>query len=791
MKRILLFCQCLIIGLMVFGSKIKTFDLNFDLNDFEISCYDGCISVLSRNHQDYTSMSKYGLPVRRFQIVIPSGYVVDNMHIHSTMRNVIAEEILGIRQFVLSSEYEHEEMKDSVMMSQVYEGNIPSTVVFSKVTDLMKYQEFSILNIGVCPFEFDADKEVVYFTPEVQLSLTLEKQVLDVDTPYISEVALDFFKTTILNSEDLPNSEEYIGDENIDNDPIVGIPGGIIPVSIPIRQKKYAIITSGVLAPAFSQLLAWKQRKGLDCKLITVEEIMSTYDEPTSIARIRHWIKDFANGQVAFILLGGDEAVIPIPRCYGSVFTFKDKDGIMRYKRDNSIPTDLYYACLSNTESWDDNNNGLVGEVSDNINLVPDVYVTRVPLFTCAQIDSFCSKVISYEQNPQLSWKILTTGAWDIDDIEDERNDGQYAAKLVFKESIAPYWDGYYVDYFDTFDMECTSPSKIINQFNQSYPFIGIYSHGLRTEWTFTEFNQFNIHHVDQIVNSRPGTFITTIACLTNNFDRIGSTPDLMCLSQRFLENHKSGIVGYWGSSRAGWSFDRMVEGPSLDYDKMFYSTLLKNPDECKSFGRIAALTKSAMIGSAADGDAYRWLMFAINPVGDPETPIFVRRPNSFSNVKLTKTSTMIGIDSGEKNALVCVSGTKNGMSFCNVYKQSWYCSTTSLPDQFSICITKQNFRPYTVDGKVLLTMDSSDSIMPSIKSCAIEENTLTVKMKDVPSESTAIIILTHFMGHNEVVMPNEGEVSLIDISRLEEGLYIVSLSVDGVVCDNKKLVIK
>ena len=93
-----------------------------------------------------------------------------------------------------------------------------------------------------------------------------------------------------------------------------------------------------------------------------------------------------------------------------------------------------------------------------------------------------------------------------------------------------------------------------------------------------------------------------------------------MCLSQQFLASENSGVIGYFGSSRAGWMENKTVEGPSLDFEKAFYKALFSNNTEPKNFARIAALSKLSHITAANEGDAYRWLTFTINPIGDPET---------------------------------------------------------------------------------------------------------------------------------------------------------------------------
>ncbi|OQX92547.1 MAG: hypothetical protein B6D58_02360 [candidate division Zixibacteria bacterium 4484_95] len=75
---------------------------------------------------------------------------------------------------------------------------------------------------------------------------------------------------------------------------------------------EYLIITSAEIAPAFYPYAAWKNQKGLLTELVLIEEILQNYSGEDQPARLRAYLQEAYNNGAMWVLLGGDEDVIPI-----------------------------------------------------------------------------------------------------------------------------------------------------------------------------------------------------------------------------------------------------------------------------------------------------------------------------------------------------------------------------------------------------------------------------------------------------------------------------------------------
>ena len=95
----------------------------------------------------------------------------------------------------------------------------------------------------------------------------------------------------------------------------------------------------------------------------------------------------------------------------------------------------------------------------------------------------------------------------------------------------------------------------------------------------------------------------------------------------------------------------------SQRYNASLYSNLFKNPDNPKNWREIAALAKVSELEKCQTLGIERWLQFSLNPIGDPEMPIYVTTPKEFKNVVITKGDFMHS-SSKSPNCLTVEAGT-------------------------------------------------------------------------------------------------------------------------------------
>ncbi|MBF0499625.1 MAG: PEGA domain-containing protein [Candidatus Riflebacteria bacterium] len=367
---------------------------------------------------------------------------------------------------------------------------------------------------------------------------------------------------------------------------------------------EYVIITPLRYASIFQQLADWKTAKGVPTRVISLEWVLKNYQGKDVPVQIREFIKDAKKTwNVKWVLLGGDT---------------EDKEGALipvRYARSGirggtDIPSDLYYANLDGT--WDGNNNGIYGEPKDNCDLIPEVFIGRASVDSREDASTFVQKVLNYEKSPPKNWvkRALLVGM-DHDEQTPGEHDAEQLAGAFFKD--------YQIQRF--YDSQGANPDQIKNGFSTFNPhFVYVGAHGNVN--LFAANGLFKSEDADALSNSFPFIY-TSISCLTNYFDKDS-------LSEHFMNNPKGGAVAYWACSREGW-YQVQNEGHyyTILMIKDFYDLLLNDPKNISNhIGEAVARARAKYVPEAMATDGqYRWLVFGMNLLGDPEMPVWTDEP--------------------------------------------------------------------------------------------------------------------------------------------------------------------
>ncbi|MCP4712026.1 MAG: hypothetical protein GY869_25680, partial [Planctomycetes bacterium] len=301
----------------------------------------------------------------------------------------------------------------------------------------------------------------------------------------------------------------------------------------------------------------------------------------TNQLKIKNCIYDFYQNQgTVWVLLGGDDTVVPDQDTFGSVSGGSYTD--------TTIPCDLFYACFDNQFDWDADTDGIVGETDDNIDMAPEVIIGRAPVRSTTDVSAFVDKTLNYEQNPPTSNfanQMLVTGLklWHI--LDDNRSDADWKGEKMRDEYITPNWNGTSYRLYDT-NTDFGGPSydvtadHISDRLNDGYNHFFMATHGNQTIWSTESGSYFYSSHAQNLTNVGKQGIIVTIACITNAFEngKYGNDP---CLSEGFIRNPNGGAVGYWGSSRYGWGYHGYNHGSSFQYADYFYQYLFSGqPDD-------------------------------------------------------------------------------------------------------------------------------------------------------------------------------------------------------------------
>ena len=172
----------------------------------------------------------------------------------------------------------------------------------------------------------------------------------------------------------------------------------IAPISFP-DDYDMVIIAPGIFSEELQPLIDHKNSRGVQTILKTTEDIYTEYmgrDEPE---KIKYFIKDaIENWGIRFVLLVGGAAQLP-GRYTHIYFEYEYQDYWV-------FLSDLYYADVYdeglNFSSWDSNENDVFAEYNwygntDELDLYPDVYLSRLACVNESQVITCVNKIITYE----------------------------------------------------------------------------------------------------------------------------------------------------------------------------------------------------------------------------------------------------------------------------------------------------------------------------------------------------------------------------------------------------------
>jgi hypothetical protein len=383
----------------------------------------------------------------------------------------------------------------------------------------------------------------------------------------------------------------------------------------------YVIVTSAALADEFQRLAVYKNQTGYVTTVLLIEDILAGQTGRDDAEKLREYLKVFYEQGGRFVLLGGDETVLPIRYAYNL--------------NTSSLPPpeelqicDLYFADL--TGDWDVDNDGVWGEkYHDNPDIVPELRVGRLPINSVQEARQYIDKLKAYETNPG-------------------RGNGQYLERAFFfsSDQMRDYSGGgqhgriaqAYPDYFviDTAhgvelatgnDPAPTnlSASELDTILERGYGIINILAHGGSTDFCVKSsgINQFPKSFYGQgeiaaLENNGRTSFYYSLACSSGGFDRDQppfNEPDAN-LVQRLLSQPGAGAVGFVAYSRWGWV------GSSHLLQRAFFDSLFAHP------GRPAI---DAMYEAKAIYFCYPDLVYGQNYYGDPTLVVWIQAPTTLN----------------------------------------------------------------------------------------------------------------------------------------------------------------
>jgi len=372
------------------------------------------------------------------------------------------------------------------------------------------------------------------------------------------------------------------------------------------EEHAYVIITTEDLEAQFRPLADWKLKKGLSADIFTVSWIRQNYFGWDVQESIRNFIIDAHKywGTV-WVLLGGDTGVIPDRKAFAMDCEYGDFS-------DNWIPCDLYYADLDG--DWNANRNDIYGEVDDNIDLYPDVFVGRASVENTQEAAAFVDKILTYEKyagaDHALNMLFLAGVCW-----SDPFTNSGDSKDLIDEQYVPPRFDPITKLYTV---MQNDDLASVLRALNQGQHFINHSNHAWYTGVSLGS-GLLGVPEINGLSNAPNYGIFYSIGCWPAAFD-------YDCFAEHFITNPVGGGVAFIGNSRYGWGSPGNPEyGYSDRLDQEFFKVLFE--DGLYHIGQTLSTAKAVYAPFSGQENVYRWHQYQVNLLGDPEMPIWTDEP--------------------------------------------------------------------------------------------------------------------------------------------------------------------
>jgi hypothetical protein len=708
----------------------KSFHSFFSENDFFFNRRDGYDLVDFKNGEKIGEIGKPDLPLKLVHLLIPNDSEVESLIIIGESYKIMDGEYLV-------SPAQPDEKTDGTVEkiwvppdSQIYDSDSLYPGKFAEIVESGFLAGNQIVTLALYPLQYRPKSKKLFLYTDLDLELKLRSS---------TQVSL----SSIIKIRSYQASKIYAGvlNEMVDNKSDLSSYGLQNPYYRLSKASEggsegypYIIITSSELKSAFLPLLEWKIKKGINAEIVSVDSILNTYTGRDDPEKIRNFLIDAYQNGTIWVLLGGDEDVVPVRYAYPTNTSSPPS------MTDQQI-CDLYYSDVDG--KWDKDNDGIWGEFGDDSpDIYPDLFVGRVPCSSNGEAASFVEKLLLYEKNPgNGSTAYLTSALWICSDQMRDFDGGTGQHMLA-----SQYVDNSFFQDLSTL-IEAPSGSaespispdggNCIQTMNPGWGIIAVLAHGtpncfvtksnqtneLPKSWVFTfpEENDGN-GYLPSLSNQDKYGIMYSIACKQSAIDvdkhpEMGSEP---CVGELYPLSQDKGGVAFLGNTRWGWV------GTSYKLLEKFLQFLFADSTE-HHLGIAEALSRCSY-------PSYRDINYGHNLFGDPEMPVWTKVPHTLTvihpgkvlpglqTIDISVTSGGVGI----RDATVCLSlnqriiflGTtnQNGLISCQV----------NLDDlgEMSVVVTKPNYIPYEGTITISITADvDDDENQENIESFDLSQN--------------------------------------------------------------------
>lgn len=389
-----------------------------------------------------------------------------------------------------------------------------------------------------------------------------------------------------------------------------------------------------VMAPAeFADLLEGfvfhKSLMGLKTTLVSLESVTANTEGRDDPERIKRFIADHALTHGTRFALGvGDVDRFPVR--YAEVWRSSGYDMIYD---EHWVPADLYYADLFDQSGefcdWDANGNDTFGESTwwvpnaDEVDFIPDVVFSRLPVGSLSELFTVVSKTINYELNVKPTStgfnEVLLCGA----SISSSGAEGEYDCEKLAQTVFSDYNPTRLYE-TTTFERDARlTAENAISYLNEGCGFATYCGHGLSRTWAFGLYAD----DVMGLTNENMLPFVSAASCKTCGFDNENwqhpDFPDSDCIGEAFVLCPQGGAIGYAGASRIAYDGGDEWTCGLYQMDRINHLCFKAHKDGYRRMGEmLRKAIEDYMIDSLVPCITNVWTIMEYSLLGDPTVKV-------------------------------------------------------------------------------------------------------------------------------------------------------------------------
>lgn len=497
----------------------------------------------------------------------------------------------------------------SISRSTLFSSSIPFPSLRGKVEALGISCGIRVAFVNIFPCVAIPAEGKVLFAPSVKVLLETAPSARAQTGPRSvrPERAMKLLKESVENSETQRLYENYSTDYDVGS----------------TDKFEYVIITSPDFSQAFEALAAIKERCGMRSRIVDTAWIAGNFPGNDLQEKIRAFITfAYDEWSAEYILLGGDEEIIPHRGLYAKVGTTIDVN----------IASDLYYACLDGT--WNTDGDSYYGEPGEE-DLLPEVTLGRLPVDSEEEIANCIEKIERYTSSP----------------IVDQCETALMVGELLWSENGVNTWGG---DYKDEILFGSSNWGFSTAGIPPGFESSTLYDRDLGT-WSATQLLQLlsaGVHLVNHAGHanlykvmrlepqhvaalSNDGITASYFICWSHgcyaasfdNRDPSGTVQSEDCIAEELLTG-QAGAISFIGHSRLGWDAPGSTCGVSQFFDRRFFDAIFGRGE--RTIGKALDLARLDNIGYISY-PAVRWVYYTLCLLGDPALGVWTSRPKELS----------------------------------------------------------------------------------------------------------------------------------------------------------------